>query len=165
MSIRIDYEMVAPAGYRALGGVYAYVKQAGLGGVLVELVFLRISQINGCAYCLDLHTRDLVGNGVAPEKLALVQVWREAGLVFDDRERAALRWAETVTRVAETAIPDHEFEAVSAVFGEKEIVDLTIAIGLMNTFNRMAIGFRRPPSIAEGRSNRAVARATMPRVG
>lgn len=148
MTIRIDYERVAPAGYKALGGVYAYIKQSGLADVLVELVFLRISQINGCAYCLDLHTRDLIKDGVAPEKLALVQVWHEAGPVFDDRERAALRWAETVTRVAETAIPDDEFEAVSAVFGEKEIVDLTIAIGLMNTFNRIAIGFRRPPQAA-----------------
>jgi AhpD family alkylhydroperoxidase len=148
MTIRIDYEKVAPAGYKSLGGVYAYIKQSGLADILVELIFLRISQINGCAYCLDLHTRDLIKNGVAPEKLALVQVWHEAGRVFDNRERAALRWAETVTRVAETAIPDDEFMAVSAVFGEKEIVDLTIAIGLMNTFNRIAIGFRRPPQAA-----------------
>lgn len=148
MSIRIDYEKVAPDGYKALGGVYGYIRRSGLGNVLVELVFLRISQINGCAYCLDLHTRDLIKNGVAPEKLSLVQVWREAGSVFDERERAALRWAETVTRVAETAVPDDEFHAVSAVFGEKKIVDLTIAIGLMNTFNRIAIGFRRPPQAA-----------------
>ena len=148
MSIRIDYEKVAPDGYKALGNVYGYIRQSGLGNMLVELVFLRISQINGCAYCLDLHTRDLLKNGVAPEKLALVQVWREAGPVFDERERAALRWTETVTRVAETAIPDEDFEAVSAVYGEKEIVDLTIAIGLMNTFNRIAIGFRRPPQAA-----------------
>ena len=79
------------------------------------------------------------------EKLALAQVWREAGPVFDERERAALAWAETVTRVADTTIPDEEFQAVSRVFGEKEIVDLTIAIGLMKAFNRIAIGFRRPP--------------------
>jgi len=148
MSLRIDYEKIAPAGYKALGGVYGYIMQSGLDNVLVELMYLRISQINGCAYCLDLHTRDLIKNGVAPEKLALVQAWREAGPVFDDRERAALRWAETVTRVAETAIPDDEFKVVSTVFGEKEIVDLTIAIGLMNTFNRIAIGFRRPPQAA-----------------
>jgi len=148
MSLRIDYEKVAPAGYKALGGVYGYIMQSGLDNVLVELMYLRISQINGCAYCLDLHTRDLIKNGVAPEKLALVQAWREAGPVFDDRERATLRWAETVTRVAETAIPDDEFKAISTVFGEKEIVDLTIAIGLMNTFNRIAIGFRRPPQAA-----------------
>lgn len=148
MNMRIDYEKVAPAGYKALGGVYAYIRQSGLPHVLVELVFLRISQINGCAYCLDLHTRDLIKDGVTPEKLALVQVWHEAGAVFDDRERAALRWAETVTRVAETAIPNAEFQSVSTVFDEKEIVDLTIAIGLMNTFNRIAIGFRRPPQAA-----------------
>jgi AhpD family alkylhydroperoxidase len=148
MSMRIDYEKVAPAGYKALGGVYGYIMQSGLDDVLVTLVYLRVSQINGCAYCLDLHTRDLVKNGVATEKLALVPVWREAGSVFDDRERTALRWAETVTRVTETAIPDDEFQAVSAVFGEKGIVDLTIAIGLMNTFNRIAIGFRRPPQAA-----------------
>lgn len=148
MSIRIDYERVAPAGYKALGGVYGYIMQSGLDGVLVKLVYLRVSQINGCAYCLDLHTRDLIKNGVTSEKLALVQVWREAGPVFNNRERAALAWAETVTRVAETAIPDEDFQTISAVFSEKEIVDLTIAIGLMNTFNRLAIGFRRPPTAA-----------------
>lgn len=145
MSIRIDYTTVAPAGIKALGAVYGYIVQSGLNDVLVELVYLRVSQINGCAYCLDLHTRDLTKKGVKFEKLALVQVWREAALVFDDHERAALAWAETVTRVAETAIPDEDFTAVSSVFSEKEVVDLTIAIGLMNAFNRIAIGFRRPP--------------------
>jgi AhpD family alkylhydroperoxidase len=145
MSTRIDYQKVAPAGVKALGGVYGYIVQSGLDAVLVELVYLRVSQINGCAYCLDLHTRDLTNNGVKIEKLALLQAWREAGSVFDERERAALAWAETVTRVAETAVPDEDFKAVSSVFSEKEIVDLTIAIGLMNTFNRIAISFRRPP--------------------
>ena len=148
MSIRIDYTKVAPSGIKALGNVYGYILQCGLDDVLVTLVFLRVSQINGCAYCLDLHTRDLVKNGVTVQKLALVQAWREAGSVFDERERAALAWAETVTRVAETTIPDAEFQAVSTVFNEKEIVDLTIAIGLMNTYNRIAIGFRRPPQAA-----------------
>ena len=148
MSIRVDYEKVAPAGVKALGGVYGYVMQSGLDAVLVELVYLRVSQINGRAYCLDQHTRDLTKKGVALEKLALVQAWREAGTVFDAREQAALAWAETVTRVAETVIPDDGFFAVSAVFSEKEVVDLTIAIGLMNTFNRIAIGFRRPPQAA-----------------
>jgi AhpD family alkylhydroperoxidase len=148
VSIRIDYTQVAPAGIKALAGVYGYILQCGLPEVLVTLVFLRVSQINGCAYCLDLHTRDLIQRGVKVEKLALVQAWREAGPVFDGRERAALAWAETVTRVAETAIPDAEFKAVSAVFSEKEIVDLTIALGLMNTYNRIAIGLRRPPEAA-----------------
>jgi AhpD family alkylhydroperoxidase len=155
MSVRIDYTGVAPAGVKALGGVYGYVMQSGLDETLVETVYLRVSQINGCAYCLDLHTRDLTKKGVKVEKLALVQTWREAGLVFDERERAALRWAETVTRVADNGIPDEDFRAVSAVFAEKEIVDLTIAIGLMNTFNRIAIGFRRPPEAALRRKSDA----------
>jgi AhpD family alkylhydroperoxidase len=155
MSVRIDYTGVAPAGVKALGGVYGYVMQSGLDETLVETVYLRVSQINGCAYCLDLHTRDLTKKGVKVEKLALVQTWREAGLVFDERERAALRWAETVTRVADNGIPDEDFRAVSAVFAEKEIVDLTIAIGLINTFNRIAIGFRRPPEAALRRKSDA----------
>ncbi len=157
MSMRIDYMNVAPAGIKALGGVYGYLLGTGLDQVLVELVYLRVSQINGCAHCLDLHTRDLTKKGVKLEKLALLQAWREAGPVFDARERAALAWAETVTLVAETAIPDEEFKAVSTVFSEKEIVDLTIAIGLMNTFNRIAIGFRRPPGggpVGRGRMRR-----------
>jgi AhpD family alkylhydroperoxidase len=145
MSVRIDYTKIAPAGVKALGGVYGYIQQSGLSDVLVELVYLRISQINGCAYCLDQHTRVLQKKGVKVEKLALVQAWREAEVLFDERERAALAWAETVTRVAETAIPDVDYQSARTVFGEKELVDLTIAIGLMNTYNRMAIGFRKQP--------------------
>lgn len=145
MSARIDYRTVAPAGVKALGGVDGYVRHSGLPEVLVELVYYRVSQINGCAYCLDQHSRSLTAQGFPLAKLVLVGVWREAGTLFDAREQAALAWAETVTRVAETAIPDEDFAAASAVFSEKELVDLTIAIGLMNTYNRIAIGFRRPP--------------------
>jgi AhpD family alkylhydroperoxidase len=145
MSARLDYNKAAPAGIKALGTVYGYVTQSGLPPVLVDLVYLRVSQINNCAYCLDMHTRDLLKKEQSIEKLALVQAWREAGKLFDDRERAALAWAETVTRVAETAVPDEAYEAAHAVFSEKELVDLTIAIGLMNTYNRMAISFRNPP--------------------
>ena len=106
---------------------------------------MRISQINNCAYCLDLHTRDLIKKGVKIEKLALVQAWAEAGRLFSDRERAALAWAETVTRVADTGVPDEAFAAARAVFAEKELVDLTIAISLMNAYNRMAISVRNTP--------------------
>jgi len=148
VSVRIDYTKVAPAGVKALGGVYGYIQQSGLSDVLVELMYLRISQINGCAYCLGQHTRALLEKGVKVEKLALVQVWREAEVLFDERERAALAWAETVTRVAETAIPEVDFQSARTVFSEKELVDLTIAIGLMNTYNRMAIGFRNQPKAA-----------------
>jgi AhpD family alkylhydroperoxidase len=151
MTQRLDYTNVAPAGVKALGGVYGYITQSGLPTQLVNLVYLRVSQINGCAYCIDVHSRDLIKEeGLAVEKLVLVPAWREAGDLFDASERGALAWAETVTRVAETAIPEAAFLAASSLFSEKELVDLTIAIGLMNAFNRLAIGFRRPPRAATG---------------
>ncbi len=148
MSKRLDYNQIAPAGAKALGGVYGYVLQSGLPPVLVDLVYLRISQINNCAYCLDMHTRDLLKKGQQIEKIALVQAWREAGNLFDARERAALAWAETVTRVAETGVPDEAYTAARALFDERELTDLTIAIGLMNAYNRMAISFRNTPQAA-----------------
>lgn len=148
MTQRLDYAAAAPAGVKALGGVYGYIMQSGLPATLVDLVYLRISQINGCAYCIDMHTRDIIKAGVSVEKLVLVQAWHEAGAVFDARERAAFAWAETVTRVADTAVPDEAFAAASAVFTEKELSDLTIAIGLMNIYNRLAISFRVPPKAA-----------------
>jgi AhpD family alkylhydroperoxidase len=145
MSKRLDYNHIAPQGMKALGGVYGYIMQSNLPATLVNLVYLRVSQINNCAYCLDMHTRDLLKSGQKIEKLALVQAWAEAGNLFDERERAALAWAETVTRVADTGIPDEAYKAARAVFEERELVDLTIAISLMNAYNRMAIGFRNTP--------------------
>ncbi|PTB21832.1 alkylhydroperoxidase [Trinickia symbiotica] len=145
MSKRLDYAQIAPAGVKALGAVYGYVAKSDLPEVLVDLVYLRVSQINNCAYCLDMHTRALLAKGQKLEKLTLVQAWAEAGNLFDERERAALAWAETVTRVAQTGIPDEAYEAARLVFDEREIVDLTIAISLMNAFNRMAISFRNTP--------------------
>jgi AhpD family alkylhydroperoxidase len=148
MTKRLDYNQIAPNGAKALGGVYGYVMQSGLPAELVELVYLRVSQINNCAHCLDMHTRDLTKKGVAIEKLALIQAWEEGGNLFSETERAALAWAETVTRVAQTGVPDDAFRAARAVFGEKELVDLTIAISLMNAYNRMAISFRNTPQAA-----------------
>ena len=150
MSKRLDYNQIAPAGIKALGGVYGYVLQSRLSATLIELVYLRISQINNCAYCLDMHTRDLLNKGEKVEKIALLQAWREAGNLFDERERTALAWAETVTRVAETGVPDAAYQAARAVFEERELVDLTIAISLMNAYNRMAISFRATPAAAAG---------------
>ncbi|TGN88446.1 carboxymuconolactone decarboxylase family protein [Bradyrhizobium yuanmingense] len=150
MSKRLDYNQIAPAGIKALGGVYGYVLQSRLSATLIELVYLRISQINNCAYCLDMHTRDLLKKGEKVEKIALLQAWREAGNLFDEREKAALAWAETVTRVAETGVPDEAYQAARAVFEERELVDLTIAISLMNAYNRMAISFRATPAAAAG---------------
>ena len=148
MNKRLDYNQIAPSGAKALGSVYGYVMQSSLPPALVDLVYLRISQINNCAYCLDMHTRELLNKGVPVEKLALVQAWPEAGGLFDERERAALAWAETVTRVAETGVPDDAYDEARAVFGEKDLVDLTLAIGLMNAYNRLAISFRNTPQAA-----------------
>ena len=145
MTQRLDYQKLSTAGLRALGGVYMYIVNSGLPKTLIDLVFLRASQINGCAYCIDMHSRDLLKEGVAVEKLMLVSVWREAGDIFTDKEKAALQWTEAVTLISQSHAPDETFAAVSAQFQPKEISDLTLAIGVINTYNRLSIGFRRPP--------------------
>jgi AhpD family alkylhydroperoxidase len=145
MSQRMNYSAVAPAGIKALGAVYGYVRQSELPSRLVDLVFLRVSQINGCAYCIDMHSRDLLKAGLPVEHLVLLPTWREAGNIFDEQERSALAWAEVVTRLGDWGVPDRAFDAAAAVFGEKQLADLTLAIGLMNAYNRMAISFRRTP--------------------
>ena len=148
MSKRIDYAKASPAGYKAFGGVYVHLQNSGLPQDLIYLVYLRASHINGCAYCIDMHSRDLLKLGVAVEKLVLVPVWRGAGDLFSIRERIALAWAETVTSVAETGIPDADYEAAAAEFSDKELADLTYAISLINVFNRLSIAFRTLPAAA-----------------
>jgi len=158
MSNRIDYAKAAPDGYRALGGVYATLQKGGLPKQLVDLVYLRVSQINGCAFCIDMHSRDLLKSGLAVEKLVLVPAWRDAGAVFGSRERAALAWAESVTRVAETHIPDADYHAAAAEFSDKELAELTYAIGLMNVFNRLGVAFRsQPAAVAQALSAHGMA--------
>lgn len=149
MTQRLDYNAVTPAGVKALGAVYGHIRQSALPKSLVDLVYLRVSQINGCAYCIDMHSRDLLKAGISVEKLVLVPAWRDSGALFDETERAALAWAETVTRVAETGVPDADHEAAAAVFEPKQLADLTIAIGLMNAYNRLAISFRATPAAAK----------------
>jgi AhpD family alkylhydroperoxidase len=148
MTQRLDYATIVPGAMRAFGGVHGYVAQSGLAAGLIDLVYLRVSQINGCAYCIDMHSRDLIKGGMAVETLVLVPAWRDAGGLFSAQERAALRWAETVTRVADTAVPDADFQDAAAHFTEKELGDLTVAIGLMNAYNRLGISFRTPPGAA-----------------
>jgi AhpD family alkylhydroperoxidase len=148
MSNRIDYAKISPEGYKAFGRVYVYLQKSGLPKELIYLVHLRVSQINGCAFCIDMHSRDLLKLGTTVDKLVLVPVWRHAGEVFSTRERIALAWAETVTRVAETGVPDADYEAAAAEFTDKELADLTYAIGLMNAFNRFGITFRSTPAAA-----------------
>jgi AhpD family alkylhydroperoxidase len=143
--MRLDYQEIAPGGMKAFGGVYVYVSGCGLPKEVVDLAYLRASQINGCAYCIDSHSRDLLSAGVAAGKLMLVSAWREAGSTFSDRERAVLAWTEAVTLVADTHVPDAAFAGVREHLSAKEVADLTIAIGLINAYNRVAISFRRGP--------------------
>jgi AhpD family alkylhydroperoxidase len=153
MTKRIDYAAASPEGYKAFGGVYVTIQKSGLPQELINLVYLRVSQINGCAFCIDMHSRDLLKGGLAVDKLVLVPVWRDANEVFSYRERAALAWAETVTRVAETGVPDADYEAAAAEFSDKELADLTYAIGLMGAFNRFGVTFRSlPAAVAKART-------------
>jgi AhpD family alkylhydroperoxidase len=138
---RLDHIRIAPGGVKAFGSVYGYVLQCGLPAELVALVYLRVSQINNCAYWLEIHTRDLLRTGVSLEKIARVDKWQEGDNLFSASECAALAWAETVTRLAETGVSDEAYDAARAVFGEKDLVDLTVAISLMNAYDRMAISF------------------------
>ena len=147
MSDRLNYNTLAPAAMKALGGVHVYLhSQADFPKNLIVMAYLRTSQINGCAYCIDMHSHDLIAQGVPVSKLLLVSAWHEAGDIFNMRERGVLAWTETVTDVARTGVPDDAYAAALAIFSEKELADLTIAIGLMNAYNRLAIGFRNTPS-------------------
>jgi AhpD family alkylhydroperoxidase len=148
MTQRMNYAAAAPGGMKALGSVHGYVSRSGLPATLIDLVYLRVSQINGCAYCIDLHSRDLLKAGVPVEKLLLVPAWDESGSLFSDQEKAALKWAEVVTRVSDTHVPDEAYAQARATFTEKQLADLTIAIGLMNAYNRLAISFRAMPLAA-----------------
>lgn len=131
-----------------MAGLETFVRNCGLEHRLLELVKTRASQINGCAYCIDMHSRDLIKGGISIDKLVLVPVWRDAGKVFSNRERTALNWAESVTRVAETGVPEADYAVAAAEFSDKELADLTYAIGLMNAFNRFGIAFRSTPAAA-----------------
>jgi AhpD family alkylhydroperoxidase len=142
----MDYNAASPEGIRALRRVDGYLLHSGLPKSLLELVYLRVSQINGCAYCINKHSGDLLKGGMELEKVLLVGVWRDADGFFDGVERAALAWAESVTRVAETNVPDADYQAAAAVFDKKQLADLTIAIVTMNAYNRLAISFRVPPA-------------------
>jgi AhpD family alkylhydroperoxidase len=144
----MNYAAAAPGGMKALGSVSGYVSQSGLPATLIDLVYLRVSQINGCAYCIDMHSRDLLKADVSVEKLLLVSAWDEAGSLFSDQEKAALKWAEVVTRVSDTHVPDEAYAEARATFTEKQLAELTIAVGLMNAYNRLAISFRATPLAA-----------------
>ena len=143
---RANWFAVSPEGAKAVGGLHHFVTTGtSLPSGLVHLVFLRVSQLNGCAHCIDIHTRDLIQAGMSVEKIVLVPVWHEAAYLFTEQERAALAWSEEVTRVSETHASDEAYAAAAAVFGEKDLVDLTLTIAAMNALNRMGISFRLKP--------------------
>src|SRR5213596_2487096 len=123
MDERINYSKVAPEGIRALSGLEAYVRSSGFEPGLLDLVKTRASQLNGCAYCIDMHTKDARASGETEQRLYGLSAWRESPY-YSDRERAALAWCEAITLVADTHVPDDVFEEVRAYFNEKEVVDL-----------------------------------------
>jgi AhpD family alkylhydroperoxidase len=126
MTQRMHYAAAAPGGMKALGSVYGYVSQTGLPATLIDLVYLRVSQLNGCAYCIDMHSRDLLKADVPVEKLLLVSAWDEAGSLFSDQEKAALKWAEVVTRVSDTHVPDEAYAEARATFTDTHGGELCI---------------------------------------
>ena len=140
---RIDFRNVAPAALRAQLGLETFVKQSGLERSLLELVKLRASIMNGCAYCVDMHTKDARKAGESEQRLYAIPVWRETPF-FTARERAALAWTEAVTDLPRTGAPDETFAEVAEHFSEEELVALTMAIVTINGWNRLAVGFRNP---------------------
>lgn len=144
MQPRIEYGKVAPGAMAAMRGLEDYVHRSGLEPSLLELVKVRASQINGCAYCLDMHTKDARAAGEKEQRLYAVAAWHE-GPFFSERERAALAWTDAVTLVGQTRVPDEVYQQARQYFGEKELVDLTIAVVAINGWNRLAVAFRTVP--------------------
>jgi AhpD family alkylhydroperoxidase len=144
MAERIDASKVNPGAYRAMFGLEKYVHESGLELSLLDLVKLRASQINGCAYCLDMHWKDARARGESEQRLYSLDAWRETSY-YTDRERAALAWTEAVTLIAETHVPDALYEQVRQHFDEEELVNLTLAVVEINGWNRLAISFRTEP--------------------
>jgi AhpD family alkylhydroperoxidase len=148
MSKRLSIPNTAPEGYAALSAVEAYIQQSSLPSLLVDLVKMRGSQINGCAYCLDMHSKDARKQGETEQRLYLLDAWRDSPL-YTPAERAALAWTEALTQVADTRAPDADYEALTKHFNDKEIADLTILVGMINLWNRIAIGTRARHPVAK----------------
>ncbi|MCZ2076748.1 MAG: carboxymuconolactone decarboxylase family protein [Bryobacteraceae bacterium] len=139
--VRLDYYTVAPAAMEPLLKMEQYIRSSGLEPALLELVKLRASIINGCAYCVDMHTKDARAGGESEQRLYAVSVWHEAPF-FTPRERAALAWTDTLTRVSAAQVPDEIYNLAREHFSERELVDLTMAVIAINGWNRLAIAFR-----------------------
>ena len=146
MQQRIDFTKVTPAALKAVSALHAYVDQSGLDAKLRELIKIRASQINGCAYCIAMHTKDARKLGETDERMHLLDAWREAP-IYTPKEQAALAWTEALTKITEGHVPDEVFDQVRKQFSEREIVDLTAAVTAINTWNRIAIAFRATPPV------------------
>ena len=144
MRSRLNAREQSPAGMKALGALHAFVHNCGLEFTLLELVKLRASQLNGCAHCIDMHTKELHAKGETAQRMYLLSAWRESPL-YSERERAALDWTEAVTLVADGHVPDNVYEIARAQFTEVELVNLTLAIVAINGANRLNIAFRTVP--------------------
>jgi AhpD family alkylhydroperoxidase len=143
MEERIHYTKESPGAYHALVELDKYLRECGLEERLLDLVKLRASQINGCAYCLDMHWKDLRADGESEQRLYSLDAWEESPY-YSERERAALAWTEAVTRVSETRVPDDVYEKARKQFSGKELADLTVAVAAINLWNRLAIAGRTP---------------------
>jgi AhpD family alkylhydroperoxidase len=144
MTTRIDYGTAAPGVYQAMDALDTYLHSCAIEKRLLFLVQLRVSQINGCAYCLDMHWKDLRALGETEQRLYSLDAWRECPC-YSDRERAALAWAESVTRVADGHVSDEVYREVREAFTEKELADLTLAVAAINAWNRLSIAARLRP--------------------
>ena len=141
MEPRLNYSKIAPEGVEGLSKLESYVRKSGLEHSLLELVKLRASQLNGCAYCIDMHTKDARTNGESEQRLYGVSAWHEAPF-YSERERTALAWTEAVTLINQDHVPDEIYAEARKHFSEKELVDLTLGIIAINSWNRLAISFR-----------------------
>lgn len=148
MKQRFDLTTVASAGYKAMLGVHTYVQNSGLDLGLLELVKIRVSQINGCAFCLAMHVPLARKHGVSDDQLDLLAAWREAP-IFSFRERAALAWAEGMTHLIHGDVPDDVYAQACAQFSTKEIADLSFAVAEINAWNRLMVCSRTPPQFAK----------------
>ena len=144
MSSRINYMKASPEAVKAMMGLESFINQCGLDKTLLNLIKLRASQINGCSYCVDLHSSEARKEGESERRLSAVVAWQETSF-FTARERAALAWAEAVTLLAKTHAPDDLYQELTQHFSEKEAVDLTVAIATINAWNRIAVSFRSSP--------------------
>jgi len=141
MTQRLNVHAKGQGAFKALFGLRTYLEKSSLDNSLLDLVYFRVSQINGCAYCLDMHSKDLLAMGETTQRLLVMDAWREAPF-YSDRERAALGWAEAVTKLPDGEVPDAVYNAARAVFSEEELVELTMAVIAINTYNRINIAFR-----------------------